>query len=181
MKKQLLILVLFMGLFSAVNAQDKKMFAGVNLGFSSDDAHSSFNIGPRLGYWLSDNMALVGGVSYQSNKNKTTDITLSTFGIGAQLRYGWHHGDNTFFYLAPGVLFQSASSDVTGSESETTITIALTPGVNYMLGDRWSINAEIGLLEFVSTSQGDVSDSHFAVSTQMFPENGLTFGLWYHF
>jgi len=104
MKKQNVLFVLLMGLFSVVNyAQDKKMFAGVSLGFSSvENVSSSFNIGPRLGYWLSDNMALVGGIDFESDKNKIAnpEETTTAFGISAQLRYGWHHGDNTFFLFS---------------------------------------------------------------------------------
>ncbi len=182
MKKQLLILVLFMGLFSAVNAQDKKMFAGVDLGFSSKkDVSSDFNIGPRFGYWLSDNSAIVGGINFVSHTDKgVTDVTRTSFGIGVQYRYGWHMGDNTFFYLAPGVAYSSTNTDITGAKADTDFDIELTPGVDYMMGDSWSINAEIGLLHFNSHKNGatDTSDSDFNVSTNM---SALSFGLWYHF
>jgi len=181
MKKQLLILVLFMGLFAISYAQDKKMFAGVSLGFSSvENVSSSFNIGPRLGYWLSENSAIVGSLSYASSTNKAAnpEVTNSGFGIGAQYRHGWNHGDNTFFYIAPGVRFNSLSSDVPNSQSSTQFIVNLTPGVDYMMGDRWSINAEIGLLNFVSHSSGGVSSSSFDVNMNM---DALSFALWYHF
>jgi outer membrane protein W len=180
MKKQLLILVLFMGLFTAASyAQDKKMFAGVDLGFSSvEDVSSSFSIAPSLGYWLSDNMAIVGSVGYNSTNFDATDNTASTFGIGASLRYGWHHGDNTFFYLAPYVSFASSDSGVQGEESTTHFNVGLTPGFDYMMGDRWSINAEIGLLNFTSTSHAGASSSDFSLGLTM---STISLGLWYHF
>lgn len=103
-----------MGLFSVSNYAQGKLFLGVDLGFSSQDngfnsGHetSEFVIAPSLGYWLSDNMAIVGRVGYASHDNKTDDVKTSGFGIGAELRYGWHLGDNTFLYLAPGARYGS--------------------------------------------------------------------------
>jgi opacity protein-like surface antigen len=180
MKKQLLLLVLFMGLFATSYAQDKKMFAGVNLDIASKkDVSSDFGISPKFGYWLSDNSAIVGRVGFASHTDKgATDVVTTAFSIGAQLRYGWHMGDHTFFYLAPGVNFGSVKNDTPNAKATTTFTVDLTPGVDYMLGDSWSINAEIGLLKFVSTSFDGNSNSDFTVHTNM---DAISFGLWYHF
>ena len=179
MKKQLLLLVLFMGLFAAASyAQDKKMFAGVNLGFHSNDAESAFNLGPRFGYWLNDNAAIVGGVNFGSFTVKgATDVTTTSFGIDAHYRWGWHQGDNTFFYLAPGFSYGSVKEE--NEEASTALVIDLTPGVSYMMGDSWSINAEIGLLRYTSNAaHGGTAVTQFSVGTSM---DALSCGLWYHF
>jgi len=85
-----------------------------------------------------------------------------------------------FFYLAPGVSYSSTKHEISGASATITrFVVELTPGVDYMIGDRWSINAEIGLLNFTSiTPEGGTSSSQFTVNTNM---DVLSFGLWYHF
>ncbi len=173
----LFFVALTMSIFTSVSAQDKKMFAGLNLGFWSNDAASHFNLGPRFGYWLSENSAIVAAVGIGNDKNKGTDITTKAFGIGAEYRYGWNHGDNTFFYLAPGVSYNSHKEG--DEDASTDLNVFLTPGVNYMMGDRWSINAEIGLLNFSSSKDhGGDNVNQFTVGTDF---DALSFTLWYHF
>ncbi len=178
MKKHHLLFTLILSVLCLTSyAQDKKMFAGVNLGFHSNDAESHFNIGPRFGYWLSDNSAIVAAIGISNHKDKVTDIKTSGFGLGAEYRYGWHHGDNTFFYLAPGL---SYNRDKEGDEDPNTdFSVFLTPGVQYMMGDRWSINAEIGLLNYTSSKvHGGDAVNQFSVGTDF---DALAFTLWYHF
>ncbi|MBK6543989.1 MAG: porin family protein [Saprospiraceae bacterium] len=187
MKKQLLILVLFMGLFSVSNYAQGKLFLGVDLGFSSQDngfngGHetSEFVIAPSLGYWLSDNMAIVGRVGYASHDNKTDDVKTSGFGIGAELRYGWHLGDNTFLYLAPGARYGSEKTEFAGGDATTTeFQIAIRPGVDYKIADKWSIDAHFGSLGYTSQSP-EVGDavSSFGLDLSM---SAISFGIWYHF
>lgn len=184
MKKQLLLLVLFMGLFGAANAQDdKKMFLGLDLGFSSDDGQSSFNLGPQFGYWLSDRMALVVGIEFgsETDKSTATELTSSNFGANAELRYGWNVGDNTFLYLAPGFSFGSRTHELspTIEAKSSSFAIGITPGFSYMIADSWSINAEFGNLGYVSTKpDGGESAGTFGLNLTM---SSIGFGVWYHF
>ena len=181
MKKQLFLSFLFMLGLSVGSFAQGKLFLGVDLGFHSNDAHSSFELSPALGYWLNDNAAIVGSVGFSSETDKTTspdDTKTSGFGIGVQYRHCWKN-DNFYFYLAPGVGYGTAKvDDGTTDFSVNTLNISLTPGISNMLSDKWSINAEMGLIDFTSVS-GDVeSDSEFSINTTM---SALSFGLWYHF
>ena len=182
MKKQLFLVSLFLSLiFTGLSAQSK-LFGGLDLGFSSNDNESTFLLGPKIGYWLNDNSALVGGIFYTSNKDKTQDpeVTTSGFGIGAQYRFCWHSGDNFYFYLAPGVDYASLKADNGTNDVKTnTFNVSLSPGISYMLADKWSINAEMGLLNYNSTKVGDFdAATQFDVDMNM---SSLSFGLWYHF
>ncbi|MBK9108937.1 MAG: porin family protein [Saprospiraceae bacterium] len=181
MKKQLFLSFLFMFALSIGSFAQSKMFGGIDLGFSSNDHHSSFNIGPSLGYWLNDNAAIVGSVGFSSEKDKTAnpEVTTSGFGIGVQYRHCWKN-DNFYFYLAPGVGYGTAKvDDGTTDFSVNTLNVTLSPGISYMLSDKWSINAEMGLLDYTSVSaDGADTDSQFSVNTNM---SSLSFGLWYHF
>ncbi|MCC6816308.1 MAG: porin family protein [Saprospiraceae bacterium] len=177
MKNQTLLIVFIMLLCGTFASAQGKIFAGTNLSFSSNDAESNFGIGPRVGYWLTDNGALVVGVGISSNKNKVTDKTASGFGIGAQYRHCWRTGDNFYFYLAPGVAFLS---DKDFNEEKTThLTIELTPGISYNFTEKWSVNAEMGLLNYTSSKHEDNDPvNQFSVGLNM---TSLNFGLWYHF
>jgi opacity protein-like surface antigen len=182
MKKQIFLSLIFCFAFGAASFAQSKLFLGADLGFSSNDHHSSFALSPRLGYWLSDNGAIVGGITFGSNKDKTTnpDTESTVFGVGAQYRMAWHSGDNFYFYLAPGVEYLSSKLEFGGTDATTSILgISLSPGISYMLADKWSVNAELGLIDFTSTSPevGD-SETDFSVNMNM---SSLTFGLWYHF
>jgi opacity protein-like surface antigen len=180
MKKQLLLLVLAMGLFSAVNAQSK-LFGGLDLGFSStSDVGSSFNIGPHIGYDLSERMALVVGVSFGSETDKTgaEDVKTSGFGVGAELRYGWSVGDKTTLYLAPGVGYASATNDATDIDV-TSFNVGIAPGINYMIGDKWSLNGKFGNLGYESVTVGDADAvGTFGLDLTM---SSMLFGLEYRF
>jgi opacity protein-like surface antigen len=183
MKKQLLLLVLFIGLFSAVNAQDKKMMLGLDLNFSSNDNESSFGIGPNFGYWLSENMALVVGVNFGSVTDKTgaEDLATTSFGAGAELRYGWHVGDMTFLYVAPGFAFGSTTHEITPTTEAkvSSFDVGLGLGVQYMIADSWSINAEFGRLGYNSVKpEGGESFGTFGLDLSM---STIGFGIWYHF
>lgn len=179
MKKQLFLSLLFMFALSIGSYAQSKMFGGIDFGFSSNDHHSSFNIGPSLGYWLNDNAALVGGIAFGSEKDKTTNPETETsgFGIGVQYRHCWK-SDNFYFYIAPGVGYATSKTDNGTTEfTINTLNVSLSPGISYMLSDKWSINAEMGLLDYTSLG-GDADDSQFSVNTNM---SSLSFGLWYHF
>ncbi|MBK8956318.1 MAG: outer membrane beta-barrel protein [Saprospiraceae bacterium] len=178
MKKQLFLSFLFILAFSAASFAQSKLFAGLDLGFRSKDGHSHLALSPRLGYWLSDNGALVGGINFQSNKAGDGAETVSVFGIGAEYRICWK-SDNFYYYLAPGAAFSSKIVTDAGVFDGSQIEVRLTPGVSYMLADKWSISAALGFLNFTSISpdQGD-SDSEFTINTNM---SDISFGLWYHF
>lgn len=183
MKKQLVLLVLLMGLSAASFAQDKKMMLGLDLGFSSNDNQSSFGLGPNFGYWLSDNMALVVGIDFASTTNKlNNDLKTTTFGAGAELRYGWNVGDMTFLYLAPGFSYSKDTQEQGAGlpdEEDSEFNIRIVPGVTYKIADAWSIDARFGSLGYNSTKHGD-GDSFgtFGLNLNM---SSIGFGLWYHF
>lgn len=180
MKKQLFLSFLLMLGLSMTSFAQGKLFLGVDLGFSSNDHHSSFALSPALGYWLSDNGAIVGSIGFSSEKDKTTNPETETsgIGIGVQYRHCWKN-DNFYFYLAPGVGYGSAKVDNgTTDFTVSTLNISLTPGISYMLSDKWSINAEMGLIDFTSFGGDSDADAEFSINTTM---SALSFGLWYHF
>lgn len=179
MKKQLLLALLFVAAFSTSNFAQGNCFGGIDLGFSSNDAHSSFSIGPSYGHWLNDNGAIVASLGFFSDKDKTTnpETKENGFGIGVQYRHCWKN-DNFYFYIAPGVAYGTSKvDDGTFEFKVNTLNISLSPGISYMLSDKWSINAEMGLLDYTSLG-GDADDSQFSINTNM---SSLSFGLWYHF
>ncbi len=184
MKKQLLLLVLFMGIFSAMNAQDKKMMLGVDLGFSSNDAHSSFNLGPSFGYWLNENSAIVVGINFGSATLKgATDLKNSSFSGGAEFRYGWSMGDMAFLYIAPGIEFGSVDNefdeDGPNAYKGTTLDIRAALGATYKIADAWSLDARFGRIGYASeTPDGGEAFGTFGLDLSM---STLSFGLWYHF
>lgn len=180
MKKQLLLLVLFIGLFCGSNFAQGKLFCGVDLGFSDNDNHSSFNLGPRVGFGIGDRSALVVGINFENHKDKGPDLATTSFGVGAEYRYGWNVGDNVFLYLAPGVAFSSDKEEqATGGDlKSTTFDIRIAPGLSYKLADKWSINTHFGALGYSSTTpDGGDAFGTFGLDLSM---SSIGFGLWYH-
>lgn len=168
--------------FGFANAQDKKeseggkgfangdVFISGSFGISSskegDLKTNGFEIMPRVGFFVSENIAIGGQIGYESTKvdNGVADATTNALSIGAFGRYYMTPASDFSLFGQLGVNYRTAED---AAEVKTNgFEVALAPGVSYFLSDNWAIEASIGVLGF-SSEKEDVDGA----------ENRTTFGL----
>lgn len=145
-----------------------------------DTKISGGSFGPTFGYMINENLAVGLGLSYSGTK--TTDgaedlgiedslgnpsfllyksKSVSGLVISPFVRYYKGLGDNLKMYgqLSIGIGSGTTSWDVETGEVDdvkySTLGLNVAPGIQYSLGDSWSVNAEVGLLGYNSRTDKD--------------------------
>jgi hypothetical protein len=118
-----------------------------------DVSKSETSILPSLGYFIKDNIALLGTIGFKSTDNGGGSA--NTFIIGAAARY----------YMTPAAkfsLFGQAGLGVGIGDDVTQFTIGVKPGLNYFLNNHFSVEATVGEFGIVNTSvDGGGSNTDF--------------------
>ncbi|CAM4449819.1 outer membrane beta-barrel protein [Flavobacterium terrigena] len=204
MKKVLLTAVAVFSL-TFVNAQEEKETTGVGfskgnvfvsgaVGFGSsstaDVKETSFTFSPKVGFFVTENIAVGVKLGLESTKNddgvdtieKTNDFSAGVFG-----RYYFTPSSQFSVFAQLGVDMTSSktTTDITGFPSmegkSNGFGVAFAPGVNYFLSDNFAIEATWGMLGY-NTSKPDVagaeSTDNFGLRLDM---NSINFGLLYKF
>ena len=163
MKKIILSLAAVLA-FSAANAQDKKESKGFgfsegnvivegNLSFGSSTTdnggaevkENNLNFSPKVGYFLSDKLALgvelgVGSAKEETGANETTS---NTFNAGVFARYYFLDlGQRFKTYTEAGLGFGSGKNEVNGNEtsSNSSLNFGIDLGINYFVTENFAIN-----------------------------------------
>jgi len=204
MKKVLLTAVAVFSL-TFVNAQEEKETTGAGfskgnvfvsgaVGFGSettgDDKTTGFTFSPKIGYFVSENIAIGARLGFDSNKNDNGVNTVTKnneFSAGVFGRYYFTPASqfSVFAELGADINSTKTTTDVTGfptSESKSNgFGVAFAPGVNYFLSDNFAIEATWGVLGY-NTNKPDVagadSTNNFSLGLDM---RSLNFGLLYKF
>jgi opacity protein-like surface antigen len=181
MKKVLLTAVAVFSL-TFVNAQEEKETTGagfskgdlflsgavsINSAKTGDFKASSFEIAPKVGYFLTENIAAGAKIGYKSDKldNGTDDATNSGLGLGAFGRYYFTPASNFSLFAELGFDYTSydneffintdGSIDVPGSSFKSKeIGLGLGLGLNYFVSNNWSIEASWAGLGYTSNDNG---------------------------
>jgi Outer membrane protein beta-barrel domain len=131
------------------------IFVSGSFGYtSSKDAGvstSKTSILPSLGYFIKDNIALVGTVGFESNDTGVGSST-NSFVLGAAARY----------YMTPTSkfsLFGEAGIGFKSGDNTTILTVGVSPGLNYFLNNHFSVEATVGEFGIVNTSGGGASNT----------------------
>ncbi|UGS21861.1 outer membrane protein [Flavobacterium cyclinae] len=208
MKKVLLSAVALLA-FGFANAQEEKSNEGFAKGdvfvsgaftYSSaktgDFKENAFTIAPKVGYFVTENIAVGGMLGYSSNKidNGAADATNSGFGLGAFGRYYFTpaskfslFGELAFDYMTldSEFYFDQTIGDyvVPGNSFETKqFGVNLGLGMNYFVSSNFSLEAGVGVLGYSSNDNGGGSGVD---STNTFNFGGdwtaVTFGVNYKF
>ena len=207
MKKVLLSAVALLA-FGFANAQEEEkgnggfakgdVFVSGALTLSSaktgDFKENSFEIAPKVGYFVTENIAVGASIGFMSNKidNGAADASNSGLGLGAFGRYyftpaskfslfaelglDYTSYDNEFFvdgdgdYVVPGGSFESKE-----------VGFGLGAGMNYFVSSNFSIEAGVAVLGYSSNDNG----GNGADKTNTFQFGGdwraVTFGVNYKF
>jgi outer membrane protein len=179
MKKVLLVAAVAVFGLSA-NAQEETtnggfaegdLFISGSVGYSSESTgdvkSNQFEIIPRLGYFVSENIALGLQLGYQSSKDETPtgDTEANTFTVGAFGRYYFMPASQFSLFGQLGIDYISTDYD---AYKESGFGVALAPGISYFVSNNIALEATFGILGY-KTVEPDVDGSE--------PTNTFNFGV----
>ena len=204
MKKVLLSAVALLA-FGFANAQEEEKGNGgfakgdvfvsgaITLGSSKtgDFKANAFEIAPKVGYFVTENIAIGASVGLQSLKfdDGAADATNSGLGLGAFGRYYFTPADKFslfaelgFDYTSFDEEFDAETGTVYGGSFESKeIGFGLGAGMNYFVSSNFSIEAGVAVLGYSSNDNG----GNGADKTNTFQFGGdwraVTFGVNYKF
>ncbi len=192
--KKLLFAALAVFTMTFTNAQDGgfangDIFISGSFGFSSssqgDIKSSSFGFTPRVGFFVSDNIAVGARFGLTTGKVETPleeDVKTNAFAVGAFGRYYFNpsskfsiFGEAAFNYNSSKVELGSAETKVDG------VSVNVGPGVSYFLSDNFALEAFWGAIGY-GTSKSDIDGSE-SINTFAFGVNleDINLGLVYKF
>ena len=181
---------------SAFGFTDGDVFVEGNLSFSSsndkntDLKESNFSINPKVGYFISEDLAIGAEIAIGSGKSKVDGTTVdenSNFGGGVFARYYFLDlGQRFKTYGELGAGFVSAKDGLDAAEVKTSgFGIGVDLGINYFVNQNLAIN--FGLSNILSYNSAKVKDgeavSEFQLNANVFnnffatPTFGLTYKL----
>jgi len=140
------------------------IFMSGSIGFSSaktgDFKTNSFTVAPKVGFFVSENIAIGGALGYTSSKvddGVGEDAENNTLSVGAFGRYYTTPASDFSFFAELGFNYNSTTSnDGTGGEDFKVngFDVALSPGVSYFISSNFALEASIGALSY-ETSKPD--------------------------
>ncbi len=207
MKKLILLTALAVVSFSNVNAQEMEttpvygftqgnVFLEGNLGYNSKNDKNSkektkdFTINPKIGYLLSDDLAIGVEVNYISSTQDvdgTDTRDVSAFGAGVFARYYFLNlGQRFKAFGEVGVGFGTAKDDLADVKANG-VNAGLNLGLNYFLTENMAITFGLADVLSYNTSKLDVDGaenvSEFNANINVFNNffDTAQFGLLYKF
>lgn len=165
----------------AMNAQDGS-FAKGNVALSGEVGNLTTKIldakvSPSMMYFVTDNIALRGGLSFGSTSKDSAAISK-----GETSNFGVNFGANYYFtksrftpFIGASVGFSSGSKKAAATapeEKTSTMELSVFPGVNAFLTKRLAINASFGSLGY--SSETETSTTNVETKTSGF---GFDFNL----
>jgi hypothetical protein len=196
MKKILMSAIAIMA-FSFANAQESTgvgfsegdLFMTGSFGYTStktgDVKTNEFSIAPRVGYFVTSNIAVGGQLGYVSG-TETDEFDAETdtnvFTVGAFGRYYFTPARNFSFFGHLGLDYASAKTEFEGGGETKAdgFQLALAPGISYFVSDHIALEATFGALGY-STYEVDGADDStdsFELSADL---TNITFGILYKF
>ena len=153
---------------------------------------NAFEIAPKVGYFVTENIAVGASVGLQSLKfdNGSADATNSGLGLGAFGRYYFTPANKFSLFAELGIdytsfdeEFDAESGTVYGSSFESKeLGFGLGAGMNYFVSSNFSIEAGVAVLGYSSNDNGGGSGVD---KTNTFSFGGdwraVTFGVNYKF
>lgn len=195
MKKLLFAAVAVLGLTFA-NAQEEKGNGGfakgdafvsgaLTLGSTKagDDKTSGFEIEPKVGFFITENIAVGGKLGYASYKaeDATGDTAdNSGFTVGAFGRYYFAPANQFSLYAELGAGYSSMENKLADYKING-FNVAFAPGLSYFLNDSFAIEASVAALSFTS-EKGDWTGAENETSFGFGGDwRAVTFGVIYKF
>jgi opacity protein-like surface antigen len=176
--KKIILTVAAVFAMSFANAQDKKessegfakgdvfISGAVSLGSSKtgDFKANSFEVAPKVGYFVSENIAVGASLGFNSLKldNGSDDVKNSGVGFGAFGRYYFTPASKFSLFAELGVDYTTTDkefddSDLTiydSSFKSKELGLGLGLGMNYFVSSNFSIEAGVAVLGYTSNDNG---------------------------
>jgi hypothetical protein len=189
--KKIILTVAAVFALSFANAQDKKEgsagFAKGDLyltgafSFSSDKDEAEvktdgLTVAPGIGYFLTDNVALVGALEY--NSTKVGDAKTTGFGLHAGVKYFWTPASQFSLSIGGELSYDTAKDDATDVKVNT-IGLNVPVGLHYFVSDSFAITSTWGGLNYSSAkadSEGAKAATNLGLGLDM---RAISFGLIY--
>ncbi len=200
--KKLLFSVAALAAFGIAQAQEETggtgfakndVFVSGSLGYSSqktgDIKTTSFNVIPRVGYFVSDNFAIGAQLGYASTERTyytefdIAEAKTTGFELGAFARYYGSPAKSFSFFGQLSASYLTAKTEYEGGgESKVNgFGLGVAPGISYFVSDNIALEATFGALNYSTTKP----DEDNAESTDNFDLNlnltEVTFGIIYKF
>ncbi len=172
MKKLILTAVAVFSLAFA-NAQDGEGFAkgdvfvsgsfGYNSQTVGDSKITSFEIVPRVGYFVSEAISIGARLGYTTSKRDipfTDEVKTNIFNVGVFGRYYFTPSSKFSIFGEAGFEYLNINSDIGVTESKTDgFGINVGPGVSYFLSDHFALEAFWGALGYSTSKEDGATDS----------------------
>ena len=173
--KKIILTVAAVFALTFANAQDKKessegfakgdLFLTGSFGFSTDKTGDSksdgFNIKPGIGYFLTENLALVGQVRFESTKDDdgsgtpTSTFKTTSVGIAAGVNYYWTPASKFSLSLGGMLSYDSIKSDNGVADSTAKeIGVSVPLGLQYFVSDSFALTTTWGGLNYSTNDNG---------------------------
>lgn len=98
MKKLMLLLAVFVALGAQSQTEKGNLMVGGQLNLNTNEGGSNFRFNPQLGYFIANNFALGGQISFDFSKAGT--VKVNEFGIGPYARYYFGKGQTKPFLVS---------------------------------------------------------------------------------
>ncbi|MBS1533848.1 MAG: porin family protein [Bacteroidetes bacterium] len=195
--KKIILTVAAVFAFSFANAQDKK---GGSEGFSQGDLYltgtanltnsktgdvksDGLTLAPGVGYFLTENIALEGSLSFKSGKDTNAagvETKTSGFGIAAGAKYLFTPADKFSLSIGGNISYMSTKVEVGGGDATTKeIGINVPVGLNYFVSSNFALTSTWGGLGYSSNDNGGKGadkTNKFGLGLDM---SSISFGLLY--
>lgn len=205
--KKIILSAIAICAFTVANAQDAKdssegfakgdLFVTGSVGFGSDktgdEKISSFNFSPRLGYFVSENIAIGAELSFGSETDDDgagTEVKTNSFNGGVFGRYYFTPSAkfSPFANLGLGFGSNKVTTDIASGgintsfeAKEKTFNVGLGIGFNYFLSPKWALETSWAGLNFDSNDNGgdgDEKTNSFGLNANL---SSINFGVLYKF
>ena len=171
MKKLLFTAAIAVLGFTSVNAQDDTTVGGfekgdvfvsgsVSFGNESfgDESTNEFGFSPKVGMFLSDNIAAglkLGYTSEKGDNNGVDFVDYTTLAVGAFGRYYVSPESEFSLFAELGVDYKSIDDKLNDAKADG-FDIAFAPGISYFVSKNFAIEATVGVLSY-TTEKADFS------------------------
>ena len=189
--KKIILTVAAVFALTFANAQDKKessegfakgdLFLTGTASFSSNkDAAEvktdGLTLAPGIGYFLTDNVALVGSLEYMSEK--VGEAKTTGFGLHAGVKYFWTPASKFSLSIGGELSYDTAKDDATDVKTNT-IGLMVPVGLHYFVSDSFAITSTWGGLNY-SSEKADTDGAKAATNLGLGLDlSTISFGLIY--
>lgn len=159
-------------------------FIGGSFGFSSTKTEDSFHytsisIGPGMAFYINDNLAVGGFISYNYDKHEQLNVnstsTFSGAGLNVFLLKNYKLVNNVFFTLQPQLSLSSAKQDYSTPQpndySVFNFGLGISPGVMFFISKKFALQTSIGGVSY-SYNRRKPENGGNSTSTNSFSLNG---------